>query len=166
MIIMGDKMKSKLLGILQIGVTVFGWLLLAGVLAGVWGRVVIYDRIENAAAFDFAGALDAFFSGLASAFLAFLVAAVVRMIQRESPAGNETARRVMIVCCLSYAASALVRIHVLASSPIIAPQVAKGFGWMLTYSLTAVLSPILYAASIYVLYTHFTRMVEFESEVA
>jgi len=170
-------MNAKSLRLLRIGTLILGWLLLAGVYAGVWGHLAIYYRGQNdptgllrniQTQFDLASALSSFFSGFGNAFLAFLVAAVFRMIEEEGPVGRANSRALMIICCLSYLADAFVRFYsVVLNLPAL--RSVKGFGWLLpSYASTAVavLIPVLYAASIFVLYTHFTKMVTFESEVA
>jgi hypothetical protein len=169
-------MNTKSLKLLRIGAMALGWLLVAGVLAGIWGRLVIYCRGKNdptaflrsVVQFDIVNALNSFFSGFGDAFFAFLIAAVFCMIEKQAPVGNENAKRLMIVCCLSYVADALVRFYSLILNLTLTLQSAKGFEWLHQSSSTAItaLIPILYSASIFVLYTHFTKMVMFESEVA
>jgi hypothetical protein len=92
------------------------------------------------------------------------------MIEKEGPVGKESARRLMIVCCLSYVADALVIFcsFILKLSEGIQIFSASGWRSWIPYASTAVspLVPVLYAASIFVLYMHFTKMVTFESEVA
>jgi hypothetical protein len=166
-------MNAKSLKLLRIGALVLGWLLVVGVLAGIWGRFVIYYQYEDhflgsVAQFSIVSAFDSFFSTLGNALFAFLIAAVFRMIEKQAPVGNENAKRLMIVCCLSFVADALVRFYSSILTLTTGPRWAGGFDWLLPYSSIAipVLVPILYAASIFVLYTHFTKMVMFESEVA
>jgi hypothetical protein len=169
-------MNAKSLKLLRIGAMILGWLLFVGVSAGIWGHLSIYYQAQNdpngflgsVAQFNIVSALDSFFSGFGNALFAFLIAAVFRMIEKQAPIGNEHAKRLMIVCCLFYVADALVQFYSLILALTTTLQWAKGFDWLLPYSSTAipVLVPILYAASIFVLYTHFTKMVMFESEVA
>jgi hypothetical protein len=171
-------MNCKSLKLLRICASVMGWFLLAGVWAGIWGRYSLYRRAQNypegfmtaIAQFDILSALSSFFSGFGGVFFAFLVAAVFRMIEKEAPVGKENAQRLMIICCLSYVADALV---LFCSSILKISEAAQAFssaGWRswIPYASTAVspLVPVLYAAAIFVLYAHFTRMATFESEVA
>jgi hypothetical protein len=169
-------MNAESLKLLRIGALVLGWLLVAGVLVGIWGHLAIYYQGQNdptgflrsVAQFDIVRALNSFFSGFGGAFFAFLIAAVFRMIEKQAPVGYENAKRLMIVCCLSYVADALVRFYSLILNLTTTLQLANGFEWLYRNSSTAItlLIHILYAASIFVLYTHFTKMVMFESEVA
>lgn len=169
-------MNTRSLKLLRIGALILGWLLVAGVLAGIWSQLVIYYQGQNnpmeflrsVAQFDIVRALNSFFSGFGGAFFAFLIAAVFRMIEKQAPVGSENAKRLMIVCCLSYAADALVHFYSLILNVTTMLQLANGFEWLYRSSSTAitVLISFLYAASIFVLYTHFTKMVTFESEVA
>jgi hypothetical protein len=54
-------------------------------------------------------ALSSFFADLGNALFAFLIAAVVRMIEKRAPVKHAYARRLMITCCLAYVAEAAVR---------------------------------------------------------
>jgi hypothetical protein len=171
-------MNTKSLKLLRIGALVMGWVLLIGVLTGIWGRFSIYRYAQNnpegfvtsIAQFDILSALSSFFSGFGGVFFAFLIAAVFCMIEKESPVGKDNAQRLMIVCCLSYVAEALVRLcsFILKLSEGIRIFSASGWRSWIPYASTAVspLVPVLFAASIFVLYMHFTKMVTFESEVA
>jgi hypothetical protein len=176
-------MNAKLLQVLRIVMLVLGWLLIAGVLADIGSRFFLYRQGQTdvtgylgsvAARFDLAGILVDFFSSLGNAFLAFLIAAVFHMIGRQAPVRAENAKRLMIVCCLSYLADTLTRVcssavklssyWQLSAATKSVGHIWFWFGW--ASSLFPALVPILYAASIFVLYTHFTKMVTFESEVA
>ena len=167
-------MNAKMLTLLRICALVLGWLLVVGIVANVWGHFVVYRQAQMVPMafpqFNIATALGSFFSNFGNAFFAFLIAAVFRMIERQAPVGHENARRLMIVCCLSYVADALVRSCAFAASFPGTLQSFGSFGWRfwIPYASTAipVLVPILFAASIFVLYTHFSKMVTFESEVA
>ena len=174
-------MNANSLRLLRIGALVLGWLLIAGVLANIWGHLEIYCQgqrdptgfLRSVAQFDIVSALNSFFSGFGSAFFAFLIAAVFRMVEKRAPVGSEYAKRLMIICCLNYGADALVRFYSLILGLPSKLPLAEGFEWLylLSYSSLAiktitVLIPMLYAASIFVLYTHFTKMVMFESEIA
>jgi hypothetical protein len=174
-------MNAKPLKGLRIGILVLGWLLVAGVLAGIWSRFVFYYLLQNDSAgyfggaatqFNLAASLNTFFSSLGNALLAFLVAAVFRMIERGTPEGNEYAGRLMIMCCLAYLADALTGLYslILKLSGVFLFQDNGHSGlqfWLTCFSMAIpVLVRILYAASIFALYTHFTKMVTFESEVA
>ena len=176
-------MSKKLLKLSRIGALILGWLLVIGILGSLWGTWNQFDVYRTGqqvpagftdifGGFKIWSALSSFFSKLGSAFLAFLIAAVFRMIARQAPVGNENARRLMIVCCLSYLADAFSQICSFISSVSVLLQLemyrSMGLGFWFPVSLNAIppLVPILYAATIFVLYTHFTRMVTFESEVA
>jgi hypothetical protein len=174
-------MNAKSLKLLRIGALVLGWLLIAGILEDIWSQLFLYSRVQKdatgffgstAAQFNLANSLGSFFSGLGNAFLAFLIAAVLRMIEKHAPVGNGHGKRLMIVCCVSYLAAALTGFcsSISKTSGVLRLQdFAKYFWWFwLPYSSTliTVFVPVLYAATIFVLYTHFTKMVTFESEVA
>lgn len=164
-------MNTKSLKLLRIGALVLGWSLLITVLLDAWGRIYRHTQINHEAFDQFAiPAMSAFFSGLGSIFFAFLIAAILRMIEKEAPVGKKNAKRLMIVCCLSYLADAVVRSSALILS---LPHVMHLFNrpdWisLLPYAYFGPppFAPFLYAASIFVLFTHFTKMVTFESEVA
>jgi hypothetical protein len=176
-------MNTKLLKLSRIGALVLGWLLVIGILAnvwGIWGNYNVYLRAQQVptgisnivTGFKLGNALGSFFSNLGNAFLAFLIAAVFRMIANQAPVGSENARRLMIVCCLSYVANVLVQICSFIS--IVHSLIQLGFyrgigpGFWFPFALAVIPAfvPLLYAATIFVLYTHFTKMVTFESEVA
>jgi hypothetical protein len=172
-------MKIKSLKLLRICVLVLGWLLIAGVLMGVLGQANRYNKAQNdmvgymtivAGEFKIGSALEWFFSGFGNAFLAFLIAAVLRMIERQAPVGIEYANRLMVVCCFSYLANALIQFHDLIKSFFATLKLTGGFYWWLLPTELALwvpaIAPILYTAAIYALYRYFTTMVEFESEVA
>jgi hypothetical protein len=122
------------------------------------------------AQFDLANSMSSFFSSFGNALFAFLIAAVLRMIEKQAPIGNEYAQRLMIACCLFYVAESAARLCSFIIHLPEALQVFAGFGlrfWLPCFSkVIPSVIPLLYAASIYVLYTHFTKMVTFESEVA
>ena len=92
------------------------------------------------------------------------------MIEKEAPVGKENAQRLMMVCCFSYVGEALVLFCFVILKLSEGMQIFTASGWRswIPYASGAVtpLVPILYAASIFVLYTHFTKMATFESEVA
>jgi hypothetical protein len=181
-------MKAKTLRILRICALSYGWLLVLNFAVRDWGPIFsifkynrqIKSRRDPAellyvAPFDIMKSFESFFSILANAFLAFLVAAVFRMIEKQAPAGNEKAKRLMIVCCLSYVASAMSGIFSVIWKARNEPQYwqwpnLKGSEWLFGISFTSgiisLLIPVLYAITIFALYTHFSRMVTFESEVA
>jgi hypothetical protein len=171
-------MSTKSLKLLRICAVVLGWVLLVGVWAGIWGRYNLYRSAQNnpegfitaIAQFDILSALSSFFSGFGGVFLAFLVAAVFRMIEKEAPVGKENAQRLMVVCCVSYLADAMVLCCSFILKLSEGVQIFSTSGWRswIPYASTAIspLVPVLYAASIFVLYAHFTKMATFESEVA
>ncbi len=172
-------MSIKSLKLLRIGALVLGWMLLITILFESCGRIYIYLHtpvntegiVPTMAKFAYLRAHGcSFFSGLGSVFLAFLVAAVLRMIEKEAPIGMKNARRLMIVCCFFYLADAIVRSFFLVMS---LPDITFLFNrpnWISllphAYIGPPPFAPLLYAASIFVLFTHFTKMVAFESEVA
>ena len=176
-------MSAKLLKLSRIGALVLGWLLVIGVVGSVWGIWGQYDVFSKGqqvpmwitgivTEFKLAKALSSFFSNLGNASLAFLIAAVFRMIERRAPVGSESARRLMIVCCIAYVADAIAQIcsinsgaHALLQFEIYR-RIGMGFWFSFALGAIPLLVPILYAAAVFVLYTHFTRMVTFESEVA
>ncbi len=173
-------MNAKLLRLLRIGATAFGWLLVIGILAGSFNQLHIYLGIKQGSLsitggfprLQIVNALGQFLSSLGNAFFAFLIATVIRMIEQGVPVGIKKATRLMSVCCLSFTAEALVRVWsvVLILSGTIAFRPFENWSWRLwlTYAsvLIPVLVPFLYAASVFVLYTHFARMGMFGSEVA
>jgi hypothetical protein len=177
----GAYMSAKSLKLLRIGVLVLGWILIVAVLGSVWSQFGLYYRAQNnpagffgsmVAQFDFANSLGSFFSGFGNAFFAFLIAAVFRMIEKQAPVGIGNARRLMIVCCLSYLACALTRFCsflpglAAAQSSHLVRNFGLSYWFSFSSTLIPVIVPILYAASIFVLYMHFTKLVTFESEVA
>ncbi len=171
-------MNIKTLKLLRIGTSVLGWLLVIGILANLLGQLDIYLRSQKIpmgfpgipARFDIVSAFNAFFSSLGIAFFAFLIAAIISMVEKRAPVGIEMATRLMTVCCLSYLAEALARFWSFVLNLCEVLPIFANSGWRFWFpyasTLISVLVPILYAGSIFVLYTHFTRMVTFESEVA
>ncbi len=171
-------MNKRSLMLLRICAVVLGWILLIGEWAGIWGRYYLYRRAPNTtegfitaiAQFDILNALSSFFSGLGGVFFAFLIAAVFRMIEKEAPVGQANARRLMIVCCFSYVAEAIVLFCSFILKLSEGMQIFSASSWRswIPYASTAAspLVPVLYAASIFVLYTHFMKLATFESEVA
>jgi hypothetical protein len=171
-------MDNRSLKPLRICAVILGWILLIGEWAGIWGRCNLYRRVQNnpegfitaIAQFDILSAVSSFFSGFGGVFFAFLIAAVFRMIEKEAPVGKENAQRLMIVCCFSYIAEALVLFYSFILKLSEGMQIVSASGWRswIPYASTAAspLVPVLYAASIFVLYTHFTKLATFESEVA
>jgi hypothetical protein len=171
-------MNARLLTGLRIGASILGWLFVIGISISLFGQFDLYlysQRVTTgfpgiAARFDFISALNSFLSNIGSAFFAFLIAAVIPMIENHAPVGIEMATRVMAVCCLSYLADALVRLWSLILNLSVVLSASKDFGWRfwLPYAsmVIPVLVPILYATAIYIFYSHFVRMVTFESEVA
>jgi membrane-anchored glycerophosphoryl diester phosphodiesterase (GDPDase) len=171
-------MNIKSLKVLRICVLLMGWLLLIGVLTGIWVSYLLYydyhlhyhapEFVTQIAQFSILKSLSSFFSGFGSVFFAFLVAAVFRMIEKNAPVGKERAQRLMIVCCLSYLADAIVRFCSFISDLSVVVNFFSLSDWTsLPYIARVVpFAPVLYAASIFVLFTHFTKMVTFESEVA
>jgi hypothetical protein len=176
-----EYMKENTLRMLRVAGLILGWLLLAGALMGVWNQVALYQWSDNDPPglygsvpfrFDFARALGSFFSIFGNAFFAFLIAAVLRMIERRAPVEDERAQRLMIVCCLSYVAEFVIKLGSftlglgdLSSLPLAGSHFLR-FWIPCLVTAIPVLIPAFYAATILVLYTHFTNMVTFESEVA
>ncbi len=108
-----------------------------------------------------------FFLNFGHALLAFLIAAVFRMLLKQSPVGRETASRLMIVCCLSYTAVTSVYLYYQILATIKFGYYWHGLASPFFYPMTfKTFLPVLFAATIFVLYNHFTKMVTFESEVA
>ena len=172
-------MSKKSLKLLRIGALALGWVLLGTILLESSGRFYISLRtpadtggiVSTMAAFAYLRAHGcSLFSGLGSAFFAFLVAAVLRMIEKEAPVGTKNARRVMIACCLFYLADGAVRTLFLIMSLSDIMNLLNRPNWVSllpnAYIGTPLFTSFLYAASIFVLFTHFTKMVTFESEVA
>ncbi len=172
-------MSKKSLKLLRIGALVLGWMLLITLSLESWGRFYIHLHtpvntggvVSTMAKFAYLRSHGcSLFSGLGIVFFAFLVAAVLRMIEKEAPVGMKNARKLMIVCCFFYLADAIVRSFFLIMS---LPDIMNLFNrpdWISllphVYIGTPPFAPFLYAASIFVLFTHFTKMVTFESEVA
>jgi hypothetical protein len=172
-------MKTKSLKFLRICVLLLGCLLLFGILMEILSQTIRYNQAQNdvtgtmtvlAGEFKLESAFESFFSGLGNVFFAFLVAAVVRMIEKQAVVHIEYANRLMLVCCGSYLANALIQIHFWIGSLFLTVKLTGGyhFAFLPTEIALAVpsLVPVLYAASIYILYKYFTGMVQFESEVA
>jgi hypothetical protein len=170
-------MKTRSLQFLRICALVLGWVLVGSVLVSVMGQFSIYLRAQDTppgflaiAQFDIMKSLSTFFSGFGNALLAFLIAAVFLMIEKQAPVGSENAKRIMIVCCIAYLSDALSSFcsTILKLSELLQVLTPFVWGFWLQFMPMAipVLVPLLYAASIFVLYTHFTKMVTFESEVA
>ena len=163
-------MSKKTLKLLRIGALVLGWMLLVTVLLGVWGRFNVYLHPTYDPQFRIIRALSIFFSGLGNVFFAFLIAAVLRMIEKEAPVGRKNVQRLMIICCLSYLADAIVRSWGFFLSLSAVTYFFNNPDWISllpnAYIGLPPFAPFLYAASIFVLFTHFTKMVTFESEVA
>jgi hypothetical protein len=171
-------MNINSLKLLRIAALILGYVLMAGELAGIWGRYGLYRHaqiqtggfVTAVAQFDMLAAFCSFFSGFGSVLFAFLIASVFRMIEKEAPVGEENARRLMIVCCSCYTADALSRFcsFMLKLSGDVWIFSHSGWKSWIPYASTAVspLVPVLFAASIFVLYSQFTKMVTFESEVA
>lgn len=158
-------MNMKSIRLLRIGALVLGWILIFTLI------LVVCIRITTIAEFGYFSVLGYLFVDFGNIFLAFLVAAVFRMIEKKAPVGIKKARRLMIACCLSYLVDAIVR----SSAFILAmPDIINLFhrtdDWVYllqhAYIGIAPFAPFLYAASIFVLFTHFSKMVTFESEVA
>jgi hypothetical protein len=172
-------MKPTALKLLRICVLVLGWLLIVGVFLGIWSQANLYKQAQSdltssmaliAGEFKLERAFESFFSGLGNAFFAFLVAAIVRMIERREPIGIEYANRLMLICCGSYLMNALLQFHNLVQSFFATLKLVGRFHFLSIPTEIAMavpaFVPILYAASICILYRHFTNMVKFESEVA
>ena len=165
-------MNIKSLKLLRIGALILGWILLITELLRVFrlsASLHIMANIDGGVT-AIAFRISSIFSGLGNVFLAFLVAAVLRMIEKEAPVRGKNARRLMIVCCLSFLADAIVRSCAFILS---LPDIMYFFGrpdWVSSipnaYIGLPPFAPFLYAASIFVLFTHFSKMVTFESEVA
>jgi predicted membrane-bound spermidine synthase len=98
------------------------------------------------------------------------VAAVVRMLEKQKAVHIGYANRLMLVCCGSYLANALIQIHFWIGSFFLTMRITGGYHVMFLPAEIALavpaLVPVLYAVSICILYKHFTNMVQFESEVA
>jgi hypothetical protein len=172
-------MNNKSLKFLRICVLILGCLLLFGVLMEILGQTIRYNQAQNdvtgtmafmAGEFRLESAFESFFSGLGNVFFAFLIAAVVRMIEKQAAIHIEYANRLMLVCCGFYLANALIKIHFWIKSFFMMVKLTGSY--QLTFLPTEIalavptLVPVLYAASIYILYKYFTGMVQFESEVA
>jgi hypothetical protein len=174
-------MNAKSLKSLRVGILILGWLLIISILGCVWRQISISHLANDnpmgllgsmTAQFDIANSLGAFFSSFGNAFFAFLIAAVFRMIEKQAPVGIENARRLMIICCLSYVAGALTRFcsFTLDLAGVLPSHSVGNFGLPYWFSypslLISVIVPVLYAASIFILFMHFTKLMTFESEVA
>ncbi len=171
-------MNVRSLKSLRIGASILGWLIILGIASNIYGYVEIFRKGLSVSTvfpgmigpFSLASALGSFFSSFGNAFFAFLIAAVFLMIERQVPVGNEHANRLMIVCCFSYLADAVARFCSFLTSLSKDVPHLQSSDWRiwLPYASTAipVLIPVLFAASIFVLFTRFASMVVFESEVA
>jgi hypothetical protein len=174
-------MNAKSLRLLRIGILILGWFLIIGILGGVWRQISISFLAKDnpagvfgsmTAQFDIANCLGSFFASFGNAFFAFLIAAVFRMIEKQALVGIENARRLMIVCCLSYVAGALTRLcsFTLDLAGVLPSHSSRSFSLPYWFSypslLISVIVPVLYAASIFILFMHFTKLMTFESEVA
>jgi|WetSurMetagenome_2_1015567.scaffolds.fasta_scaffold91138_2 hypothetical protein len=172
-------MKTKSLKFLRVCVLILGWLLLIGILMEIWSQSIRYTQAQSdatgymsvvAGEFKLGQAFESFFSGLGNVFFAFLIAAVVGMIEKQAAVHIKYADRLMLICCGSYLANALIQIYFWIGSFFLTMQLPGGYHLMFlpTEISLAVpsLVPVLYAASICILYKYFTHMVQFESEVA
>ena len=167
-------MNIKSLKLLRIGALILGWILLITGLLGVYRLSANYHNVLGFTTVTEFGIIltTRFFSGLGNVFLAFLVAAVLRMIEKEAPVRVKNAQRLMIVCCLSFLVDAIVRsCAFILSLPDIMnlfdrPDWVWGSLLQNAYIGLPPFASFLYAASIFVLFTHFSKMVTFESEVA
>lgn len=165
-------MNTKSLKVLRITALVIGWLLIVDFIRISLDTVnlptdqlkYVSSSINNREIAYWA------FSKFGGIFLAFLISAVVRMIEMQVPVGKALASRLMIVCCLSYTAATFVRIYQVINEYM-------GYGnyaffnfyyrtLLMHISRLPVFVPLLYAVSIFILYNHFIKMVTFESEVA
>ena len=164
-------MNIKLLKLLRIGALILGWILLITELWKVCLLIAYYHNFLNidGGGIALASRISSIFFGLGTVFLAFLVAAVLRMIEKKAPVSGSNSRRLMIVCCLSFLVDAIVRSCTFILS---LPDIMYFFhspDWVSSfphYFGLPPFAPFLYAASIFVLFTHFSKMVTFESEVA
>ena len=161
-------MNNKSLKVLRIVALVIGWLLAVFLILDIVGILVAETMFMGSAApqFNIGKFLNHFFSRFGNIFLAFLIAAVVGMIEKQAPVGKEIASRLMIVCCLSYVTAALGQIYEAILALILISYWPKWYHLGAYPSPIQLLIPILFAVSIFVFYTHFTKMVTFESEVA
>jgi hypothetical protein len=164
-------MNIKSLKLLRIGALILGWILLITELWKVCLLIAYYHNFLNidGGGIALASRISSYFFGLGNVFLAFLVAAVLRMIEKESPVMEKNARRLMIVCCLSFLVDTIVRSCTFILSLPDTIRILTLNDWVsnLPYFIGfPPFAPFLYAASIFVLFTHFTKMVTFESEVA
>ena len=171
-------MNVNSLKLLRICAFIMGWALLVGISAQIWGWINFYREaldysegfVAAVAEFDDLKSISNFLFAFGSAFFAFLIASVFRMIEKEAPHGQAIAQSLMIVCCFSYVADALVRfgslIRHFSEKMLVFNSPDLGSFLFSASSAVSPLVPVLYAASIFVLFTHFTKMVTFESEVA
>ncbi|MBN1903604.1 MAG: hypothetical protein JW927_00750 [Deltaproteobacteria bacterium] len=155
----------KSIKLLRIGALVLGWVLIFTLI------LVVGIRITTIAEHGYVSVLGYFFIELGNVFLAFLVAAVFRMIEKNAPVRIKKARRLMIACCLSYLVDAIIRSGAfILAIPVIIKLFHNRPDWLnlLQHSYIGIppFAPFLYAAAIFVLFTHFSKMVQFESEVA
>ena len=159
-------MNNKPLRILRKLALTFGWI--GSVLFFLYGLASVLSPskllVEYAMSYNNMGELiTTIFTLFGHTFLAFLIASVVRMIEKQVPIGKDVASRLMYACCLSYIAAALGETYQII-------LYFRTFNYPMGFSIFPIiiqlLIPLLYATSIFVFYNHFTKMVTFESEVA
>ena len=153
-------MKSKSLKALRIFALIVGWIMaiasfVVTLLLVLIPKEELFELVMDNNMGEF---INTLFTGIGNTFLAFLIAAVVRMIEKKAPIGKVIASRLMYSCCISYIAATIGEGYeiFLYCKALKIPLILS------TLSFT----PLIYTVAIFVFYNHFTKMVTFESEVA
>jgi hypothetical protein len=178
---MEEVMNPKLIPCLQKIFWIIGWAALTLAVFGIAIEVYQYFSPHEDPTlhinlskydFNFLRSLKVLFSSIGQAFFAFLVSAVLGMIFHRAPVRTQQTERFLILTCIGFVGEGIIGVisWVQLLYELFSHTSFSGIiGWlsMGTYLLNFVqsLSSFLYAATIYILYKHFSRMVTFESEV-
>jgi hypothetical protein len=172
-------MHPKLIPALQKIFWIIGWSVLALAVASI--AMEAYEHFKPASDgliqwpkkdFYFLKSARLLFSAIAQAFFAFLVSSVFDMIFHRAPVRSQQTESFLLLTCIGFCGEGLIGIIGWAQSAFyILPQsdFSSGLGILsvATYLLSIFSSLIsfVYAATIYILYRHFSKMVTFEAEV-
>lgn len=113
--------------------------------------------------------LGTLFDGVGNAYLAFFMGSVLLMLQLRRPQRVTQSERFLLITCACFVGKTLT-LAISWSGAF--PGFTSGFDGafsLFTYLASAAIAvspPLLYAATAYVLFSHFKQMVTFESEVA
>jgi hypothetical protein len=161
-----------------------GWVYLAVTVLAIGGAIYqqVQTRFVSVPGLDVEWANSArllmhfqsFAGSLSEIFFAFLMSTVFGMLARETVSMERANRFLKITCCAFLLQSLLGMsswVFTFKFKQLYCGSEGCDLGGMFflltseAIALVMVLSPVLYAVTIYVLYNHFTRMVQFEAEV-